>query len=63
MMKKNSIGKPSDASTPGLYVVMNAHYTTFIDVDGPGAICMLTLISLSWEGLRTRNESYKAYFL
>lgn len=43
MMKKNSIGKPSDASTPGLYVVMNAHYTTFIDVDGPGAICMLML--------------------
>jgi hypothetical protein len=24
-------------------------------VDGPGAVCILMLISLSWEGLRTRK--------
>ena len=25
-------------------------------VDGPGAVCILMLILLSWEGLSTRND-------
>jgi hypothetical protein len=32
-------------------------------VDEPGAVCMLMLILLSWEGLGTRSESYPGDFL
>jgi hypothetical protein len=26
-------------------------------VDGPGAVCVLMLILLSWEGMQTRSDS------
>jgi hypothetical protein len=41
---------------PGFFgLIPNTH---LVAVDGPGAVCTLMLILLSWEGLRTRNESY-----
>ena len=32
-------------------------------VDGPGAVYMLMLIPLSWEGLQTKSESHLGDFL